>query len=265
MIMAFRFQQGSVPLLVSFPHSSTFLPPSLAGRMTERGRAVPDTDWFLPRLYDFLPQTGASVIEAGFSRYVIDANRSPDGENLYPGMPTPQLCPTLCFDGHPVYLTGEEPDEFEIGQRIAGYWQPYHNQILEELLRIKHRHGVAVLFDAHSILSRVPRLFDGQLPDINIGTAHGASCSSALQESIEVALDRQTVCSRVVNGRFVGGYITRHYGQPDRNIHAVQLELSQSRYLNETTGEWDESRAAETAAVLRDIVNTILNWTEKLT
>lgn len=259
--MAFRFQQGSVPLLVSFPHSSTFIPAEIAERMTNVGQTVPDTDWFLPRLYQFLESTGASTIEAGFSRYVIDANRSPDGENLYPGQPTPELVPLQTFAGKPIWMPGQEPDPFEIGQRTRNYWQPYHDKIGEELTRIKHRHGIAVLFDAHSILSRVPRLFDGQLPDINIGTARGQSCAASLESAIGNFLKQQTVCSHIINGRFVGGYITRHFGQPDRNIHAVQLELSQLRYMNETTGEWAEDLAIETRSVLRRIIETIIEWT----
>ncbi len=258
--MAFSFRQGSVPLLVSFPHSNTFIPSAIADRMTRRGRAVPDTDWYLPRLYDFVDGLGASRIVAGFSRYLIDANRSPDGENLYPGQPTPELCPKSCFDGSPIYLTGEEPDEFEIGQRTTEYWRPYHDQIQEELLRIKHRHGIAILFDAHSILSRVPRLFEGQLPDINIGTAKGESCALSLENTIKSVLERQTVCSHVINGRFIGGYITRHFGQPSKNIHAVQLELSQVRYLNESTGEWNEELAVETRGIVHSIMESIITW-----
>lgn len=259
--MVFRFRQGSIPLLVSFPHSSTFLPDPIADRMTNVGQTVPDTDWFLPRLYDFLDGSGASTIEAAFSRYVIDANRPPDGENLYPGKPTPELVPTRTFAGEPIWMTGQEPDEFETGQRKRTYWQPYHDQIREELTRLRHRHGVAVLFDAHSILSRVPRLFEGQLPDINIGTAEGVSCSATLQAAIATTLEQQDVCTHVINGRFVGGYITRSFGDPERNVHTVQLELAQCRYMDEATGEWSEAMASETRPVLEQILTAIIDWT----
>jgi len=258
--MKITFHQGSIPLLVSFPHSGTDIPKKLAERMTEAGRAVPDTDWFLPRLYDFVADTGASTIQANFSRFVIDPNRSTDGVNLYPGQPTPQLCPIQCFDGSPIYLPGQEPDEFEIGRRTAEYWRHYHDDIQEELTRIKHAHGLAVLFDAHSILSRVPRLFPGQLPDINIGTSNGDSCDAALQESIAIALEQQTTCSHVMNGRFVGGHITRHYGKPEHRVHAIQLELSQRRYMDESTGQWHDERAGETQPILQSIIEAILAW-----
>lgn len=231
--------------------------------MTPEGRAVPDTDWFLPRLYEFIADFGVSTIAANFSRYVIDPNRSTDGENLYPGQPTPRLCPIQCFDGSPIYLPGQEPDQFEIGRRTAEYWRHYHDELNEELLRMKHQHGLAVLFDAHSILSRVPRLFDGQLPDINIGTSRGKSCDPQLQEAIRETLEQQDVCSHVINGRFVGGYITRNYGRPDQRVHAVQLELSQVRYMDEATGEWHDERAQETRPVLRQLLETIIQWIEK--
>lgn len=261
--MKIHLKQGSVPLLVSFPHSGTFLPADLAKRMTPQGTAVPDTDWFLPRLYDFLDEMGASTIQANFSRYVTDPNRATSGENLYPGQPTPRLCPLKCFDGSPIYLPGQEPDEFEIGKRTREYWQLYHDRLQEELLRLKHIHGMVVLFDAHSILSQVPRLFDGQLPDINIGTARGESCDPGLQQAIAVTLESQSTCSHVVNGRFVGGHITRHYGQPKEQVHAVQLELSQLRYMDEATGEWHDERAVETRPVLKSILETILKWTDQ--
>ena len=264
-LMKVSLNRGSVPLLVSFPHSGTFVPPELANRMTPQGRAVPDTDWFLPRLYEFVGQLGASTIQANFSRYVADPNRSTDGVNLYPGQPTPRLCPIHCFDGSPIYLPGQEPDDFEIGKRTSDYWRHYHDDLQEELLRMKHEYGLAVLFDAHSILSQVPRLFEGQLPDINIGTARGESCAPELQKEIENILNAQSVCSHIINGRFVGGHITRHYGQPKNRVHAVQLELSQLRYMDEATGDWHDKRAAETTPVLQSIVQTVLNWAQQQT
>lgn len=260
--MAFRFIQGRFPVLVSFPHSSTYLPEEVRARMTERGRAVPDTDWFLPRLYAFLRAFGFSEIEALFSRYVIDPNRGTDGANLYPGRPTPRLCPVQCFDGSPIYVAGAEPDAAEIAARTAAYWQPYHDQIQQELRRMKRQHGLAVLLDLHSIRSRVPRLFEGQLPDVNVGTARGASCDPSLAAAITAALSAQSVCSHVLDGRFVGGYITRTYGRPEEHIHAVQVELSQARYLDEVTGEWHEEKARETQPMLQNLVEAVVHWTE---
>ena len=261
--MKVKLTSGSIPLVVSFPHSGTDIPPSILQTMTDAGRSVPDTDWFLPRLYDFVAQLGASTIAANFSRYVADPNRSTDGVNLYPGQPTPKLCPTHCFDGRPIYLTGQEPDEFIVGQRTSEYWRPYHDDLYEELCRLKHQFGFVVLFDAHSIRSQVPRLFDGQLPDINIGTNNGAACDSDLQNTIDAVLQSQTVASHVINGRFIGGYITRHYGQPDQGIHAVQLELSQVNYMDESTGKWHDDSAQQTRPVLQSILQGIVDWIEK--
>lgn len=260
--MTYTFQKGNVPLLVSFPHSSTFIPEAIAGRMTQQGLSTPDTDWFLPRLYDFLAGYDISIIAAEFSRYVIDPNRSVNGDNLYPGQPTPLLCPLQSFSGDQLYQAGQEPDLSDISHRTKKYWQPYRNQIGEELNRMKRHHGKAVLFDAHSILSRVPRLFEGQLPDISIGTAHGTSCDPSLQQELAVCLQGQSVCSHVINGRFVGGNITRHYGNPGKNIHAIQLELSQRRYMDEDSGEWHDQKAAEIRPILRNVIETIIRWSE---
>ncbi len=257
----YRFQQGCVPVLVSFPHSSTFLPEEVAAAMTDHGRAVPDTDWFLPRLYDFVPGLGVSVIEARFSRYVIDANRPPDGRNLYPGQPTPELCPLQTFAGESIWLPDHAPDPFETGRRIREYWTPYHDQIQQELDRMRHEYGKAVLFDAHSIRSRVPRLFEGLLPDINIGTANGESCSPELHDSVRRYLEGQSGFTHVINGRFVGGYITRHYGKPAKHVHAIQLELSQRRYMNEESGRWLDEEAIATTELLRGVLETIIDWT----
>ncbi len=259
-IEPFRFEQGRFPVLVSFPHSSTALPPEIHARMTASGRAVPDTDWFLPRLYAFRDTFGFSEIEAQYSRYVIDPNRSTDGENLYPGRPTPLLCPVQCFDGSAIYKPGEAPGAEEIKTRAATYWKPYHAQIQQELHRLHQQHGLAVLLDLHSIRSQVPRLFDGTLPDINVGTNRDASCAPSLTAAIMDTLNAQSVCSHVLNGRFVGGYITRTHGKPDTGIHAVQIELSQVRYLNENTGQWDEGKARETQVVLRQIIKAVVDW-----
>ncbi len=250
---------GSIPLLVSFPHSGQFIPEAIEGRMTNHALTLPDTDWYLERLYDFLPELGVSTVAANFSRYLIDPNRSTDGVNLYPGRPTPELCPKLCFDGTAIYRSGMEPDAFDIGQRTATYWTAYHDAIQGELSRLKNQYGKAVLFDSHSIASEVPRLFENQLPDINMGTANGASCGPQLEKSIGSVLDSQSQYSHVFNGRFVGGYITRHYGQPDNGVQAVQLELSKRTYMDEQTGQWDDKKATAVRPLLRKIVESIVD------
>ena len=269
--MAFSFREGTLPLLISFPHSSTFVPEALQTRFSEQGRSVPDTDWFLPQLYqvdiedETNPTWHASILQAEFSRYVIDPNRPVDGTNLYPGQPTPALCPVSCFDGSPIYELGEEPSDQEIDERRRTYWQPYHDMIRSELARMKQQFGLAVLFDAHSILSQVPRLFEGHLPNINMGTYAGRTITPDLESNIQAVLQSQTNYSHVFNGRFLGGFITRNYGDPANQIYTIQLELTQESYMNEVTGEYDPERAARVRPVLFGILKEIEAWIQQQT
>ena len=230
----FIFHQGSAPLLISFPHVGTHLPPALAARLTPKARQVWDTDWHLPRLYDFAQALGASTLVATHSRYVIDLNRPPDGSSLYPGQQTTGLCPTEDFDGESIYLDpADAPDDAEVVARRDRFWQPYHDQLAAELARLRAQHGAVALWDAHSIRSVLPRFFEGKLPDLNLGTADGASCSPALAQELLAIARSAPGYTGVLNGRFKGGHITRHYGQPERNIHAVQLEMTQCSYMQE--------------------------------
>jgi len=230
---AFRFRAGTRPLLISMPHVGTWLPPQLAARLSDDARQVPDTDWHLERLYDFADELGASVLVATHSRYVVDLNRPPDGSSLYPGQSVTGLCPVDGFDGAPLYVRGDVPDEAEIAARREAVWEPYHRQLAEELARIKARHGMAALWDAHSIRSVLPRFFEGRLPDLNLGTANGASCDPALARRLLEIAGEAGGFSAVLNGRFTGGYITRHHGQPAEGVHAVQLEMTQCSYMQE--------------------------------
>lgn len=230
----FVFHQGTAPLLISMPHAGTHVPADIAALLTPQGREVHDTDWHMPTLYDFAQQLGASILVATHSRYVIDLNRSPDGASLYPGQSVTDLCPVDGFDSKPLYLhKGDEPNEAEIARRRALYWQPYHDQLRAELNRIKAAHGVAMLWDAHSIRSVLPRFFEGKLPDLNLGTADGHSCDPALAQQLLAIAQTAPAHSSVLNGRFKGGYITRNYGQPAQGFHAVQLEMTQSSYMQE--------------------------------
>ena len=253
----FSLHRGSKPLLISMPHNGVEIPDDLARAMTKEAMQVPDTDWFLDKLYDFAPALGASVLNPRYSRYVIDLNRAPDGEVLYAGANNTELCPTSTFAQQPIYLSGKEPTTEDIQQRVARYWQPYHQVIADELSRLVSRHGYALLFEAHSIQSHVPRFFDGRLPDINFGTAEGKSAHPSLIEAI-ASVDFAEY-STVTNGRFKGGYITRHYGQPSKNIHAIQLELSQITYMNEAEMTWSEEKAPNVQPVLKAIVESLLN------
>ena len=229
----YTFEAGSTPLLISIPHAGTHLPRDIAEQMTDAGRAVPDTDWYVDKLYAFARGLGAAIIHAGVSRYVVDLNRPVDGQALYPGQFESGLCPVETFDGEPVYQAGRVPDTNEIRRRVDRYWQPYHERLRRELGLLRQRHGHAVLWEAHSIRSCVPRLFDGVLPDLNLGTHDGRSCAPELASALHGCAQQQRDYSVVLNGRFRGGYITRAYGDPGRGIHAIQLEIAQRTYMCE--------------------------------
>ncbi|MFN0303924.1 MAG: N-formylglutamate deformylase [Burkholderiales bacterium] len=228
----YRFQSGSSPLVVSMPHIGTYIPPDMAPRMTPGALRLPDTDWHLDRLYDFLAGLDPTVLMATHSRFVIDLNRPPDNESLYPGQDTTALVPIDCGDRSPVY-TGAIPDQAESSRRLATYWEPYHQRLESALQETKARHGYALLWDAHSIRSELPRFFDGPLPDLNLGTVDGRSCGPELGEHLLWIARSASTFSSVLNGRYKGGYITRHFGRPSANIHAVQLELSWATYMDE--------------------------------
>jgi len=246
--------RGTAPLLISLPHDGTAVPDDIAATLTPSARRVPDTDWHVSRLYGFARELGASILVPVFSRYVVDLNRPPDDVSLYPGQNTTGLCPSVQFSGDPVYLAGCEPDAEAIAVRVARYWQPYHAALAGELERLRAAHGRVVLWEGHSIRSVVPFLFDGRLPDFNLGTADGASCTPALQQRLTAALEAQADYRFVINGRFKGGYITRRYGRPDHGIEAVQLELAQINYMDESTTLYDAALASSTQALIRTLL-----------
>ena len=259
-----RFTPGTTPLLVSMPHAGTHVPERLAVRMNDGARTVPDTDWHVDRLYDFLGELGASVIQATHSRYVVDLNRPPDSAPLYPGAANTGLCPTELFDGAPIYRPGQAPEDAEVQERLKLFWRPYHDRLSAELQALKARHGVALLYEAHTIRSRVPRLFDGRLPDINLGTADGASAAADLAALLLATAETSDRYSSVLNGRFKGGYITRHYGRPAEDIHAVQLELTQLTYMDEDPPfGFRDDLAAAARPVLRAIVEAMIGWARR--
>ena len=254
----FEYLPGDSPLLISFPHSGTYLPPELAARLLPQALDLPDTDWFVPQLYDFFGELGASVIRATQSRYVVDLNRPPDGAPLYPGQRETTVCPTISFDGERLYRVGEDPTAAEIALRLKTYWLPYHDKLDAATRELRDRHGSCILWDAHSILSEVPGLFDGRLPDLNIGTANGRSCRALVVDRITSVLGAQKQFSFVINGRFKGGYITRHYGNPAAGIDVVQMEIAQSAYLEEArTPVFEAGRAIPLSSLLRGVLGDI--------
>ena len=226
-----EIHRGNVPLVVSFPHSGTDIPPELEGRFVSPWRARKDSDWWIDRLYGFAAELGATMIRTRISRSVIDVNRDPSGASLYPGQTTTELCPTTTFDGEPLYRD-DPPAETEIARRRATWFDPYHAALSAELDRLKAAYGKVVLYDAHSIPSCVPRLFDGELPQFNIGTNSGVSCDPALAQAV-VGIAASTGLSHVLDGRFRGGWTTRHQGRPGQGIHAIQMELAMRGYLTE--------------------------------
>jgi len=254
----FTLHRGTAPLLVSVPHDGTHLPADIASRLSESARRVPDTDWHIAKLYAFARAMGASMIVPTHSRYVVDLNRSEDDVSLYPGQNTTGLCPVVQFTGEPIYLRNGEPDEAEVRARVDRYWRPYHEALRAELDRIRAEHGRAVLWEGHSIRGELPFLFDGRLPDLNLGTAGGASCTPELQARLQGVLEAQGNYDFAVNGRFKGGHITRHYGAPGNGIEAVQLETSQRVYMDEDSYVYDDARAARAQVVIRQLLEAAL-------
>jgi N-formylglutamate deformylase len=257
----FTLHCGTTPLLVSVPHAGTALPAALATRLVPRATALEDTDWHLERLYDFARELGASLIVPHTSRYAIDLNRPPEDTPMYAGVNNTGLVPRHFFSGDALYRPGCEPDAAEIATRVDRYWRPYHEALSAELARLRSVHGHAVLFDAHSIKSELPWLFAGTLPHLNLGTAGGSSCAAALATALTAVLQAQRRYSHVVDGRFKGGYITRHHGRPAEQVHAVQLEMCWSCYLDEANpAEWHAARAAEVTPLLRALVQEMIDW-----
>jgi N-formylglutamate deformylase len=243
------------------PHVGTLIPADLKHLYTERALHVEDTDWHLEALYSFVTELGASLIVPRFSRYVIDLNRPPENTPMYAGANNTELCPTRCFTGDPIYREGCAPDDMEIAQRRDTYWKPYHQALQTELTRLRAIYGHAVLFDGHSIQSELPWLFEGKLPDLNLGTANGSSAAPDLREALLKVLRLQQRFTQVVDGRFKGGYITRNYGQPSRGWHAIQLEMCWSTYMQEAAPyDIDPCRSVHVLPVLRALVQTMLDW-----
>jgi formiminoglutamase len=259
-----------LPLIVSMPHTGTQIPPAIETEFISQWLARKDADWWVERLYDFASGMGATVIRTAISRTVIDVNRDPSGRSLYPGQNTTELCPTTTFDGEPLYRSGCGPDTAEIVRRREDFFDPYHGALRNEIERLSERHGKVVLYEAHSIRSRIPRLFDGELPHFNIGTNSGLSCHNSLSSAV-AGVCAASVFTQVINGRFKGGYTTRHYGRPSTGVDAIQLELAMRAYMDESVlpspenwpSPYDETRAEPLQIVLRRILETCLEFASR--
>ncbi len=251
------------PLILSAPHPGRQLPPDMAARMTQAALDQPDADHQIDRLYDFAGELGATVLTAAWSRYVVDLNRPPDNSPLYPGQFGSGLAPAETFDGDLIYKEGRAPGAEDVAARVARYWRPYHAQLGAQIARIRARHGYCLVWDCHSIAPIAPRLFDGRLPDINLGSFSGAACPTAVAEAVLEAIPRDAAYSRVRDGRFKGGYITRHYGDPANRVFALQLELAQSAYLGPDQRRIDADKQAAIRPVLRAMIDTFLSEAPK--
>lgn len=250
--------RGDGPIVLGLPHTGVWMPEDALSHLNERGRALADTDWRIEELYAGLAP-GLTTVRATFHRYLIDANRDPGGASLYPGQNTTGLCPTTDFDGEPIYRAGEEPDAAEIFRRRESWHAPYHAALKAELARVRARHGAAILYDCHSIRSWIPFLFEGRLPDFNIGTDSGRSCAPELEAAVVDACAKATGHTMIANGRFKGGWTTRHYGQPAEGVHAVQMELAQSAYLEKEAPPWalSEAKAGRLRRHLAEIMKNL--------
>lgn len=255
--------RGDSPVVLGLPHTGTYVPPAIMAALNPRGQTLADTDWHIHRLYDgLLP--GATTVRATFHRYVIDANRAPDGASLYPGQNTTGLVPLTDFDGHDIW--DSPPDEDAIAARLAAFHTPYHAALQAELERVHAIHGVALLYDCHSIRSHIPFLFDGVLPDFNIGTDSGTTCDPRLEQAVMGICAGAAPYTHVLNGRFKGGWTTRHYGKPDHGFHAIQMELAQSTHLAQEHPPFDLShdKADKLRPVLAEILATLAATVQEL-
>ena len=250
--------RGDSPVVLGLPHTGTDLPDGIGDALNDRGRALADTDWHIHDLYEGLLE-GVTSVRTRIHRYAIDVNRDPAGISLYPGQNTTGLCPVTDFDGQAIYREGHTPDAAETERRRLAYHAPYHAALTQELERVKARHGVAILYDCHSIRSNIPFLFDGTLPDFNIGTNAGTTCATRVETEVRQACEAAQGYSSILNGRFKGGWTTRHYGRPDDGLHAIQMELAQSTYLTAEKAPWpyDADKAARLRGHLADILSRL--------
>jgi N-formylglutamate deformylase len=254
---------GTAPMIISIPHSGLDIPDPVGAQLVSDWIARKDTDWWVDELYAFAVNFGVTVVRTRISRTAIDVNRDPSGRSLYPGQASTDLCPITTFDGEALYQPGNEPLPADIDARRAAWYEPYHATLQREIRRLRDRHACVVLYDAHSIRSNVPRLFEGSLPEMNLGTFSGRSCAPLLAAELR-RLCADSRFSFVCDGRFKGGYITRHYGQPGEGVHAVQMELACRSYLREPQGalgadNWPPPFDAEFAAPLAGVLERLIH------
>ena len=253
-----EIKQGLSPLILCFPHTGPYIPDAINDTLNEQGREKADTDWHLHALYDGLAPEATSI-RTCIHRYVIDCNRDPQGKSLYPGQNTTDLVPLTDFDGLPLHK--QVPTPSQINARLRDFHRPYHTAIETQIERVKAAHGFAIVYDCHSIRSNIPFLFEGTLPHFNIGTNEGKTCAPSIEKAVYTLCEKAQNYSVVLNGRFKGGWTTRHYGLPDTNVHAVQMEIAQRSYMIETTPwTYETNKAQSLRSHLKEILDELTNW-----
>lgn len=264
-MQAFEVKQGSSPVIIGLPHTGTNVPDDIWARLNDNGRILADTDWHIHKLYDGLLEN-ATTVRATFHRYCIDANRDPEGVSLYPGQNTTSLIPTTDFDGLAIWKEGQEPNSDDIQDRLSRFHRPYHDAFAAEIERVKNIHGIAIVYDCHSIRSHIPFLFEGTLPDFNIGTDMGKTCAAEIEAIAVDVTSKACGYSSILNGRFKGGWTTRYYGQPQNRVHAIQMELAQKTHLASESlpFAYDEAKAERLRVHLKTLLQRIEDVAAKL-
>lgn len=252
-----------VPILISSPHSGTAFPEEIRGHYNPEAIAAPDdTDWFIDKLYDFAPSLGITMIAARYSRWVIDLNRDPESNPLYDdGRVITDLCPTMSFMEEPIYKEDQLPNRKEIDRRLGQYYWPYYFKLQSLLNDLKKEFGQVLLWDAHSIRQYVPTIRKELFPDLILGDNDEKSASEDL---IKTSLDKlgESRLKLNHNNPFKGGHITRYFGKPSDNQHALQLEMTKINYMNNDELQYNEERAAIIRSIL---INNFEGLIEKLT
>ncbi len=253
-------QNSEVPILLSVPHCGTAFPEELASDYKpEFVRAPEDTDWFVDTLYDFAAELGIGLIAANYSRWVIDLNRNPQSKPLYAdGRIITALCPVTTFTGQSIYKDErKEVETGEVQRRRNVYFDPYHQKIKGLLDVLKKKYGKVLLWDCHSIRQQVLTIQKDKFPDLILGDADGTSASPGLIETVLGGLDHSDY-SVSHNHPFKGGYITRHFGRPSENQHALQLEMTKMNYMDDSEMSYDKSRAEKIRALLKSIFEKLI-------
>jgi N-formylglutamate deformylase len=247
------------PILLSIPHCGTAFPKELINEYEpELYKEQDDTDWFVDQLYDFANAMGITTISAVYSRWVIDLNRHPENRDLYSdGRLITGLCPVTNFLGNAIYKDGRKSiAEDEIQRRLAAYYLPYHQKIAEHLMALKERFGQVLLWDCHSIRKSLPALHKEPFSDLIISDADGQSSAAKLSDTAFLHLSSSTYSVKR-NYPFKGGYITRHFGKPKENQHAIQLEMSKNVYMDDLEKTYVDKKAQKIQTLLKSTLEKL--------